>query len=613
MKKQKALGLRASPVSNKNKLHKPPPRNQVSSPGASQGQSNSAVQRCPMQQAIDKKLVVFDEEASGNRHFDEQTGIIEIVQNGVIDTVSIYYEDQTMPDSLECQYKEIKSVVVNGKTTKTLETKTKQITGKASGNGKSYELDVKYLTQETNAELNVLKDIFTYRSLKPTVYQVNGLSKTVTVKAFNPNEWKISFHLPPLKGMKMGAELDNSKEITTTTSNWETTTETSNNKTETKSTNLFQKFVQVTCDGKDQECKLDILNAYFGFIKNFTSSIKAFRDSVPQIGWYISLQMKILDGNLSFVKGLREDNNHEVYNYWAVAADMTLFQITLEVGFGAMVRGVGAQICIQFKGECKAKVAIDALKPRDDSIPVLDLKPAIELGGYVRLQASGLLKIVGAIKGGISITFNIDIVKLNGKVDMKPEFNYEIKWDAVIALVSATSIVGFSYNKSITLRESSSIMKGNLWNSEKEKTRKEYKSVYEVSKVAEKTIKKGYSLRIFKEETVTKRRAIIHNTYTAKELTRIEPHVLAYDMALIIWKHKTELILDEETVSGICHAARKALGIMARKDLLSKKNLRDWLRQGRFDEFVKGDSFEIIIKQHYDIARQQRSTIHNQP
>ena len=145
---------------------------------------------------ITSKLKVWDAEKEGARPYNSKTATLDIVQTGPDDEVTIEYTGPGKPASLE--------VWRHGKKI-----------GTAKGGG-TYKYKVTYApTDDPYDPKRLVTDMLT-RKHAPTVYSFKGIpGRTIKVRVFNPDQWKLAIALPPMRGFSAGAKLDNQKTSTT--------------------------------------------------------------------------------------------------------------------------------------------------------------------------------------------------------------------------------------------------------------------------------------------------------------------------------------------------------------------------------------------------------------
>lgn len=291
---------------------------------------------------------------------------------------------------------------------------------------------------------SLLRKLFTKIDPPTTVYTIITRQERIIVKAYNPDQWRLSFSLPKFKGFEMGAKKshiyrggkskgqDGEKEdaiFESKFSNWKEITTHELSDKYAKSCLSLRKLPDKTSLKKIDEDKpkssislernavaidvdlLDLVSGVISMVANITAAVKAFKDHVPEVGWYIDFKINVFDGELELVWGWKEQEDHTVFYYAGISASMTLLEIMFEVGYGFKAKFkfvlVTAQICIQIKGIATLKGGIEVVKKieQEVSIATVELKPSV--GGYVRFDVGNLVRIEGEIITSFSMTAEI--------------------------------------------------------------------------------------------------------------------------------------------------------------------------------------------------------------
>jgi hypothetical protein len=164
----------------------------ASSPAMSPQPATSVVASCQIPPAVDplvlEHLTVWDPESGGNRHWDEKTQTLHIVQTEAVDRVRITYTGPNIPAKL--------SVTRNGDTLPAL-----------AGSG-DWTAEVTYATAidpygDGPMGLTSFPRLFTKKSAICT-YVFSAPQFKVTVKLYNPDQWKLTVAVPPMKSQSLG-------------------------------------------------------------------------------------------------------------------------------------------------------------------------------------------------------------------------------------------------------------------------------------------------------------------------------------------------------------------------------------------------------------------------
>lgn len=155
-------------------------------------QATSPVAPCQTNPAVDplvlEHLTVWDPESSGSRHWDEKTQTLHIVQTEDVDRVRITYTGPNVPPKL--------AVTRNGDTLPAL-----------AGSG-DWTAEVTYATAidpygDGPMGLTSFPRLFTQKSAICT-YVFSAPQFKVTVKLYNPDQWKFTVSIPPMKSQSLG-------------------------------------------------------------------------------------------------------------------------------------------------------------------------------------------------------------------------------------------------------------------------------------------------------------------------------------------------------------------------------------------------------------------------
>ncbi|KPA17291.1 Peptidoglycan-binding Lysin subgroup domain protein [Candidatus Magnetomorum sp. HK-1] len=584
-------------------------------------------QKSPFEdQKSQSELAVFDEEPSGNRHFCELSNTLEIVQKDSQDTVSIHYTGSDAPDKL--------SVSKNNEY-------IKSIAGTPRSGGQLFEFQAKYFPEDGLYSINpknLIKSLFTYFA-KPTYYTISGLKKTITVKAYNPDQWKLSLKLPAIKGLKLGAQMSNTSEKKVSHTQYESLKENSVEKnfqlsqeetkwTQSKTIEISGKYKEYTSelrspdlyeyssskslsaisktsqdankisvfDGLSLErngtsVNIDILDIILGIISlvsRFSQAVKRFKDYVPKIGWYIDFEVKVLEGIFELAWGWRETSGHQVFYYLGLGVNLNIFEIMLEIGFGVSVASVGGQICIQFKGGISLNIGqFETIAQDAKSIKLGDVKGVLEAGGYVRCNAGDLLIIEGGIKSSISISSNAEI-NFNTGFELKGQ----TVWDGLIVTLKAQTFIGWQRNTNISLMEPSNMGTIKFPGDKSVDIEDEIKNSYEISKIIEKSLLDGLNIRVFE----TKWQSFLGYWY--EEDVPVKASDVADIISQEIWKQRHLIMMDSKTINGLAHSIRKECEIIGNRDWA-----RDFLYKDQLIDFLGSPKFAKLIDDATDPAK----------
>jgi hypothetical protein len=589
---------------------------------------------CPLKKET-KELNVMDEESGKFRHYDKSTSLLEVVQTDKSDEVTVHYIGPNPKPKIE--------LAIDGKT-------KDPIQGADKSGGKVYKIPVTYIPREApygkNFVFNKLDTLFTKKH-PPTIYSVEGINQRITIKAYNPDQWKLSIKLPPFKGMSLGARMENSTTVqklagnagtktiekqvlvidkkdtswrsvnsSTLTSSYESYCSQFNdaspyqvsgsslkveNDVKPTKTTPFLAAINLSHNGRGVSNELDVLNGIINFVTTFTAVIKAFKNLTPSVGWYIDFDLKVFQGTFELAWGWREQTDHLAYYYVGACADLTIVQIMFEIGFGVSVGGIKAQICVQFKGGLGLKLGIETRPTAPSSATLGEFKGNISAGGYIRCGVGDLVKLEAGIVTGITITLTVDSV-IGVSASSQIELNTATKWDGLSVVASFSTILGFSRKKTFKLIDEKQLSKKNLLGGKEETPPTEYRSVLEVESVAVKTLKEGLSLQVY------------HVDQQGRKGVKLKSPEVAERIAAKVWTHKTTISLTETSVEGLMHGVRADLDRVAKGRVAKKKFLaRDWLCLEQLDEYLNSAPFNERLKNAKDVVKAFQADVNKDP
>ena len=573
----------------------------------------------------EKELSVFDKETNGNRHYCDLSNTLEIVQKDSFDSISIHYIAPDAPEKL--------TVTKNGQHYET-------IAGTPRAGGQLYEFKAKYYPEDGLYSIkpgHILKSLFTYYA-KPTTYTITDLQQNITIKAYNPDQWKFVLKLPPFRGLKLGAQMSNSTKQTQNDQLKETKVEKSytltaeeTKWTQSQSIDISKKYSAYTAELKSAELyayassqsltttakftqdpnkislfdgislernaalvnidALDVILGVISLVSRFTKAIKNFKDYVPKIGWYIDFDVKVLEGILELSWGWRETSTYRVYYYLGLGVNLNIFEIMLEIGFGVSVANIGGQVCIQFKGGVSLNLAqFETIAPDAENLKLGEIKGILEAGGYVRCNAGDLLVIEGGIKSSITIASQTNINFNSGL-----ELNGQIVWDGLIVALKAQTFFGWQRQKNINLMDPSTMGEFKFPSDKSRAAQDDIYSRLEISDIVEDVITKGWDIRVFEKQYVT----IDYVFWEKLELVNVKMN--SRDVADIIsdkiWTNKDQLMLDTKTINGLAHSVRKEC------EILGKRFGRDFLYRSQLEDYLASNSFKKVIQEATDPAK----------
>src|SRR5690606_11744406 len=108
------------------------------------------------------------------------------------------------------------------------------------------------------------------------------------------------------------------------------------------------------------------------FIKDGLDLVKLIKRYAPQVGWYVDLDIQVMQGGFGAEWYWKEWEDHRVFRYVDVKAKLDLFTITFEIGVGVSAFSFKLQVFGQIEGGVGVQVSATRWKP--------DGRPGVSLG-----------------------------------------------------------------------------------------------------------------------------------------------------------------------------------------------------------------------------------------
>lgn len=261
-----------------------------------------------------------------------------------------------------------------------------------------------------------------------TDYTISPGPQTINVQVFHPHKYKFELKLPPwatfkdghkwnapdgagVKALAKPQQLKHELEIEDTT--WKPSSLTitgSDGKTSQKLDS-----VKLTRDGRGMS--LDALH-FIGKLLKFQASfrdllqaLKKFKDYAPQMGWYVDVEVQLMQGALAAEWYYKEHTDHRVFQYLDVNVSMKIFEIKFEAGFGVGAFSFKLQVFASITGELSVEGGLKRDDP-DAGLGVTFPKIAGKITGALgaRLEGGAFFKFEAkgetAIEAEIVVGFN---------------------------------------------------------------------------------------------------------------------------------------------------------------------------------------------------------------
>ncbi|XXT15177.1 hypothetical protein WME94_33500 [Sorangium sp. So ce429] len=376
--------------------------------------------------------------AAGSRPFFERGTLIQVVpdKGKTKDTVTVHWRDDylgSMPPSL--------ALTTPGHT----EAKASQ--SGASAGYTAYKGEVAYL-----GELDELRFPFPpfWRALnEKTSYTFAAGPRPVSVEVYNPRQFKLELKFPALESFKAGFKYTTSSQSlegdslsklslakkktvtekleigeegwrpstlktaqsssshTATTTGGKTTHE---HKPKAETSTKLADSIALSRDGG--ELSIDaakIVGSLLEFIKDGLDIIKTIKGYAPQVGWYVDLDIQVMQGGLAAEWYWQEWQDHRVFRYIDVKASLDIFSITFEIGVGVSAYSFKLQVFGQISGSLGVEMSGTRYKP--DGAPGAALQGKGSIGGALgaRAEAGYFFKFDAKMATALEVDLTIGI------------------------------------------------------------------------------------------------------------------------------------------------------------------------------------------------------------
>ncbi len=279
---------------------------------------------------------------------------------------------------------------------------------KAGANGpySLYGYDVEYLGDIDN-KLFPLPSFWQALNEKTTYTFAPG-PQSINVEVFNPRKWALEIKFPALESFKGGYKYSSashaidpsklsmtkkkvvketyeineagwkpsskrvegveSKSTTTTSDGASSTSEESE-----ASSKLVDAIVLKRDGGALSIDAVKIASSILKFIKDGLDIIKLIKSYAPQVGWYVDLDVQVMQGGLAAEWYWKEWEDHTVFRYIDVKASLEVFSVTFEIGVGVSAFSFKLQVFGQISGGVGVEVSGTRWKP--EGMPGVNLGP----------------------------------------------------------------------------------------------------------------------------------------------------------------------------------------------------------------------------------------------
>ncbi len=422
-----------------------------------------------------------------------------------------------------------------------------------------------------------------------TTYTIGPGPQPIEVQVFHPHKYKFELKLPPWATFKDGHKWDapegaNVKALAkpanlkysleTEDSHWKPSSLSISTTTDGSKTETSRKLdsVKLTRDGRGLNLDaLHFIGKLLKFQESFRSllqTLKKFKDYAPQMGWYIDVEVQLMQGALAAEWYYKEHTDHRVFEYLDVNVSMKIFEIKFEGGFGVSAFSFKLQVFASITGE----LGVEGGLKRDDpdaglgvTFPKITgkitgaLGARLEGGAFFKFEAKGET----AIEAEVTVGFN--------QRNSPMIFDAKARWTGVeftaTGSVGLWGIGGTRTVKCVAVQPSSWV---GLELPAEQPNEPPSISKARIEQILVNHITDGWNVRVIKPSG---------SMFTAD--THWTPQQIAAAIADEIAKDPA-FDRTEKTVEGMAHAVRGDL------DALGSRWGRDWVEESAFRSYLSG-------------------------
>ncbi|AUX34382.1 MULTISPECIES: hypothetical protein [Sorangium] len=548
--------------------------------------------------------------AAGSRPFFERGALIQVVpdKGKTKESVTVHWRDDylgSMPPSLP--------LTTSGHP----EAKASQ--SGASAGYTAYKGEVAYL-----GELNELRFPFPpfWRALnEKTSYTFGAGPRPVSVEVYNPRQFKLELKFPPLESFKAGykytassqsiegdslSKLSMTKKKTVkeklevSAEGWKPstlkiassssthTTTTTGGKTTRKhepesetSTKLADAIVLSRDGGALSIDAAKVVGSLLEFIKEGLGIIKTIKSYAPQVGWYVDLEIQVMQGGLAAEWYWQEWQDHRVFRYIDVKAALDIFSITFEIGVGVSAYSFKLQVFGQVSGSLGVEVSGTRYKP--DGAPGAALQGKGSIGGALgaRAEAGYFFKFNAKMETALEVDLTLGINQPNRSQIVSIDGGFV--WTGIEC--TATGSIGMWGIGGTKKWKGTLVPKSERlhveWPSPKE-YKPPFMSRDAIKAVLAKVLSNSWDIRVF---TPSGSAFVADKAWTVDEIAGALAARIERDRAF----HRTP-----EMVDALANAVRQDL------DALGDRWGRDWIEADRFKAYLDGAIDGRSLQKHLD-------------
>lgn len=546
--------------------------------------------------------------ATGSRPFFERGTTIQVVpdKGKTKDTVTVHWRDDylvSMPPSL--------SLTTPGKP-------PAEASQAGAGAGyTAYKGEVAYL-----GDLNELRFPFPpfWRALnETTVYTFGDGPQQIRAEVYNPRQFKLELNFPALDSFRAGykytassqsiegdslTKLSLAKKKTVKekleaggegwrpstrklrSGSLSSTTTTTGGKTSRKVEGEFEshtKLADALVLSRDGGAlKIDVVKlvgSILEFIKEGLDLVKTIKGYAPQVGWYVDLDLQVMQGGLEAEWYWQEWQDHRAFRYIDVIASLEVFSITFEIGVGVSAYSFKLQVFGQVSGSLGVELSGTRYKP--DGAPGLALQANGTIGGALgaRAEAGYFFKFDAKMETALEVDLTIGVNQPSRSQILSIDGG--LVWTGIQC--TATGSVGMWGIGGTKKWKGTLVPKSERMHVEWPSPR-EYKPPFmsrdAIKAVLVKVLSNGWDVRVF---TPSGSAFIADRAWSMDEVAGALAARIERDQAF----HRTP-----EMVDALANAIRQDL------DALGDRWGRDWIEAERFEAYVNSEIDGRSLQKH---------------
>lgn len=540
--------------------------------------------------------------ASGGREFFERGTSIQLVpdKGQTKDKIKVHWRDDWQPSmpphlAVRCAGKPDGKALQAG----------------GSGGFTTYEYECAY-HGDINNVLFPLPSFWSAFAEK-TAHTIAPGPTSIGVQVFNPRQWKLEVSFPPLKGIKAGYKYDVQREtklvgnkltvashtqvkeketveqtgwsksslgvpVATTVSSKDTWTNGVKDAPDDKETEKrIPKAIKLSRDG--EALSLDVVElvaSILKFIQEGLDIVKLVKDMAPKIGWYVDIDIQVLQGGIAAEMYWKEHTDKRVYRYVDVNLKVVLFSITFEFGVGVSAFSFKVQVFAQLSGELSMEISGKRTSPDGDvGVQLGPFKATIKGAIGARAEAGYVFKAEAKAETALEVDMVVGINQGRGGM-----FNLDggVVWTGV--QVSATGSVGLLGIGGTKKWEGTLIERSDRWRFEWPKVVKyqpKYMSRDAIATHLAGVLTDGWNIRVFTEVNWG-----LDQQWPASKIAGMLADRIERDKAF----YRTPEMV-------------QTLGTSIRQDLdrLGTRTGRDWIKDTDFEKYVNGSEMTSYLRE----------------